>query len=417
MDVNSYIKNTYELIKYLDKQHRIMQVKSNIDGRYYVLKMIKAYDRGIYDILKNRPISGIPVIYEIIDDESYIYIIEEYIEGKTLDMFFDTPEYKSGNAEWMITHILQVVCSILFELHKNEPPIIHRDVKPDNILVTEGGDIKLLDFNISRQYTGKTDKDTVPMGTYKYAAPEQYGIKETDARSDIYSLGITISELLELTNTTSDMLSSFVSKATEIDPDKRFQSVREVIFFINNYDKYIKTDFGNEVISSNSKDIEFEQLSIYKQKSRRSFIILSLSVVSLVFIFTLCIIMAYKTDDIMYLAIAILIFMFGGMIILTSVINNKDNKPVTKLSTGKMIRITQSICNYRYKKYDVYKKELTRLGFNNIECIALNDLGFARIFKDEFLVDSVTIDGNDAFKPGEMYDSGSVITVLYHSSK
>ena len=46
MDVNSYIKNTYELIKYLDKQHRIMQVKSNIDGRYYVLKMIKAYEEG-----------------------------------------------------------------------------------------------------------------------------------------------------------------------------------------------------------------------------------------------------------------------------------------------------------------------------------------------------------------------------------
>ena len=127
MDINSYIRNTYDLVEYLDKDNEVMLVRGKIDGKQYVVKMIKAYDRDIYDILKESDFDGIPKIYEMYENEKYIYVIEEYIQGKTLDIFFSNADY-SGNADWMIENVIISICKILKNLHNNVPPIINRDI-------------------------------------------------------------------------------------------------------------------------------------------------------------------------------------------------------------------------------------------------------------------------------------------------
>ena len=98
------------------------------------------------------------------------------------------------SSRWMIG-----VCDVLAYLHSQRPPIIVRDLKPGNIMVTPSGDVRLIDFGIARTYKAGKASNTENLGTMTYASPEHLGQTQTDARSDIYSLGATIYHLL--TNT------------------------------------------------------------------------------------------------------------------------------------------------------------------------------------------------------------------------
>src|ERR671923_52691 len=88
------------------------------------------------------------------------------------------------------------VARVLHSLHTRQPPIIYRDLKPSNIMLTPEGVLKLIDFGVARTYKARKSKDTVAMGSAGYAPPEQYGKGQTDARSDVYALGATLLHLL-----------------------------------------------------------------------------------------------------------------------------------------------------------------------------------------------------------------------------
>ncbi|MEQ8168433.1 MAG: protein kinase, partial [Candidatus Eremiobacterota bacterium] len=122
----------------------------------------------------------------------------------------------------------------------------YRDLKPSNILITQDGDIKLIDFGIARVFKEGAIKDTIPFGTHGFAAPEQYGTSQTDIRSDIYSLGATLHYLLtsrdpresqnlfvfppvrSLNSAVYPELEGIVLKALQIDQDKRYASAEEM---------------------------------------------------------------------------------------------------------------------------------------------------------------------------------------------
>src|SRR6185369_17572349 len=86
------------------------------------------------------------------------------------------------------------LCDVLGYLHRQNPPIIYRDLKPSNVMIRHDGRLTLIDFGIARFYKPGQRSDTVQVGTRGYSAPEQYR-QQTDVRSDVYALGVLLHHL------------------------------------------------------------------------------------------------------------------------------------------------------------------------------------------------------------------------------
>ncbi len=248
MDAVSYIKNTYTIMSDISPKNYAKLARNNIDGKLYVLKYLKVYDIAVYESLKKCKIEGISGIYEVMASPGGLYIVEEYIEGENIDKRLDRARNSGVNADALLKDLIMQLLGTLQELHNLRPPIIHRDIKPDNIMVNKYGRIKLIDFNISRGFTGNAERDTFAMGTSSFAAPEQYGFLESDPRTDIYGVGATTKYLMEKYGISSPDLNAFVDKATAFDPDNRFENAGEALYFLSNYYQLI-TAFGGEAKS------------------------------------------------------------------------------------------------------------------------------------------------------------------------
>ncbi|MEN6391880.1 MAG: serine/threonine-protein kinase [Syntrophomonas sp.] len=121
------------------------------------------------------------------------YLVMDFIEGKNLASVL-AERGPVGEAEVMLW--TRQLCEILDFLHSQNPPIIFRDLKPSNIMLTPQGQIKLVDFGIARHFRPGVGPDTAAYGSTGFAPPEQYGDHQTNVRSDVYALGATIHNLL-----------------------------------------------------------------------------------------------------------------------------------------------------------------------------------------------------------------------------
>jgi beta-lactam-binding protein with PASTA domain/tRNA A-37 threonylcarbamoyl transferase component Bud32 len=131
-------------------------------------------------------------VYDTGSDDGTHYIVMEFVEGRTLADFLS-----SGGSllPERAVELASSVCIALSEAHK--AGIVHRDIKPGNIMVTRNGEVKVMDFGIARAATAETVTATATvLGTASYLSPEQAQGKPVDARSDIYSLGIVLYEML-----------------------------------------------------------------------------------------------------------------------------------------------------------------------------------------------------------------------------
>ncbi len=139
--------------------------------------------------------ASLPRIYDQFTDPEHWYVVMEYIQGETLE---DMLKHARGGClpAKQVIDISLVLCDVLSYLHSQHPPVIFRDVKPANIMITRDGRLYLIDFGIARQYRSGQVKDTGALGSPGYAAPEQYGRAQTTAQTDIYGLGATLQTLL-----------------------------------------------------------------------------------------------------------------------------------------------------------------------------------------------------------------------------
>lgn len=200
------------------------------------------------NILKKLDHPALPRIVDIIETEDNIYVVLDFIDGISLDkkLQMDGCEDEKTVIGWA-----KQICDVLNYLHSQKPnPIIYRDMKPGNLMLTSHGKIKLIDFGIAREYKEEASKDTTYIGTKGYAAPEQYGNFQTDARTDIYSFGVTLYHLLtgkgpndppfeiKLVRSINPKLSEgieiIIEKCTRQDPSLRYQSVKELLNDFNN---------------------------------------------------------------------------------------------------------------------------------------------------------------------------------------
>jgi serine/threonine protein kinase len=172
------------------------------------------------------------------------FLVMDMIEGQTLESYLENqtqPISEDQVVEWGCQ-----LCDVLHYLHTRKPPIIFRDIKPGNIMISaEDGSIKLIDFGIARFFKPESQKDTVALGTPGYAPPEQYGKQQSDPRSDVYALGATLHQLLTLRDPgiqpfifpkprsinprLSPVLENIIMRAVMQNPDHRWQSTEEIL--------------------------------------------------------------------------------------------------------------------------------------------------------------------------------------------
>ncbi|MBR5292107.1 MAG: serine/threonine protein kinase [Clostridia bacterium] len=208
----------YDAVKAL-KEPDLYLIKDCSSGMLAVRKRTRTELLSVYGQLSDIDINGIPRIFSIEQDGQYLSIIREYIPGKTLaEALREGVRFSEKEA----TEKIIALCDILSVVHSLTPPIIHRDIKPSNIILQEDGGICLIDFDAARQYKGDGGGDTQHIGTHGYAAPEQYGFGETDARADIYAVGILLKELLG--ESISPHLNEIIAACTRMDPAHRYQS-------------------------------------------------------------------------------------------------------------------------------------------------------------------------------------------------
>lgn len=208
----------YEEVRLLKQSEKstVHLVRKKGEDQLFIKKELKG-QHPIYKTLQNYRHPCLPKLYEVSVSDASTTIIEEYIEGQSL-----------GSAELtekQLTAAFRELCSVLEFLHGKD--IIHRDIKPSNIILAKDGHIRLIDFDAARMPKDDLEQDTRLLGTRGYAPPEQYGFAQTDARADIYALGITLKQLLG-DKAQSPRYRRIIQKCTNLNPDKRYQSIRQV---------------------------------------------------------------------------------------------------------------------------------------------------------------------------------------------
>ena len=223
-------------MKACDKKNRYYSpaIRENILTEPYMMQKL------------NHP--AIPRVVDVIEDEDSIFIVRDYIEGETLETIVRM--YGAQPADKVIKWGKQM-CSVLGYLHSQNPPLIYRDMKPANVILKPDETIKFIDFGIMRTYKPNQSSDTCCLGTKGYAAPEQFGGSQTDGRTDIFGLGMTMFRLVTGLNPTEPPyeigpiclvnpnlpkgLEYIISKCTRPNPAERYQSCDELMADLNNY--------------------------------------------------------------------------------------------------------------------------------------------------------------------------------------
>lgn len=219
----SYMENTYELLDVLKdaEESKVILAYDKRGKQVCVLKECAPRSRALYETLKDLSNPHIPAIYRLIEQDEKLLVVEEYIEGRTLtELIQSTPSQCIDKA--LALNILRQLCECLAPLH--EKGIIHRDIKPSNLILTKDNVVKLIDFGIARTEKQEADNDTEFLGTRGYAPPEQYGFGQTDARSDIYALGVTMQRALG--KEYDGYLKDILLRCTALDPANRYPSVK-----------------------------------------------------------------------------------------------------------------------------------------------------------------------------------------------
>lgn len=229
------LKEQYNVISCLKDGKRQVYLIKDQAGWPAVLKIQDADRedslRQEYDLLQELHHPQIPRPLVYIEWEGREYMIREYVEGISL---YDQVTSQGPLPAAKVREAAMSLCTVLQYLHSRKPPIICRDVKPQNVIRDPSGCCHLIDLGTARYHRPEKQGDTVLLGTRVTAPPEQFGYQQTDQRSDIYSLGILMHFLhtgsfnISSPHITSDFTGSVIRRCCAFDPKKRYSSVRSV---------------------------------------------------------------------------------------------------------------------------------------------------------------------------------------------
>lgn len=220
------LSKSYSLVSVLSTNNncKVLRMRNKANGRDIV---VRSMSEGVaaYGFLYRIKHKNLPAVYDVINLADGQIVFEEYIDGLTIAQIMETGPYRKGGAQ----KVAKEICHALYLLHLNG--IVHRDIKPENVMVDNNGRVVLIDFNASRQVSN-AGKDTVIMGTIGYASPEQLGISQSDARTDIYAMGVLLNVMVTGKHPSERIargrVGKIVRKCTNVNPSDRYQSAKKL---------------------------------------------------------------------------------------------------------------------------------------------------------------------------------------------
>lgn len=220
------IFKAYSLVSVLSDKNecKVLKLKNKELNKYIV---VRSFPKSIsaYEELYSINCANLPLIYDIINLDDGQIVLEEFIEGVTIAEVMESGKYRYTGTR----KVLRSICNALTVL--NERGIVHRDIKPENVMIAKDGRVVLIDFNAARQISNAS-KDTVIMGTVGYASPEQLGVTQSDARTDIYALGVLLNVMITGKHPSEKLAKGkagrIVRKCTSVNPDERYQTAEKL---------------------------------------------------------------------------------------------------------------------------------------------------------------------------------------------
>ena len=221
------LRSEYEPVRVLKESPRsnVRLIRHRATGERFILRQFTG-NAEVYQKLLSISCPNLPRTLEVAVKGQENLVLEEYIQGDTLgfllrDALFSPEETRRIAAQ---------LCQALWVLHSMAA--VHRDIKPENVIL-RGSDAVLIDFDAARLHKPEHETDTQILGTTGFAAPEQYGLSQSDTRTDIYSLGILINVMLTGEHPSKKLaeghMGRVVERCTRVTPRKRYKNVLRVM--------------------------------------------------------------------------------------------------------------------------------------------------------------------------------------------
>lgn len=221
------VTTEYDTLRVLKQSPRgtVSVVRHKKSGTRYVFRRYSGSGE-VYRRLLPVLCPHLPQIMEAAEQDGQTAVLEEYVQGDTLAELLMGTRLTEREAR----QVTMQLCQALHVLHSMGA--VHRDVKPENVIL-RGSDAVLIDFDAARIYKDESESDTQVLGTTGFAAPEQYGIFQSDERADIFSLGVLLNIMLTGKHPSREMaagkMGRIVRKCTMTAPEQRYQSARALM--------------------------------------------------------------------------------------------------------------------------------------------------------------------------------------------
>ena len=221
------VTTEYDTLRVLKQSPRgtVSIVRHKKSGTRYIFRRYSGSGE-VYRRLLPVLCPHLPQIMEAAEQDGQTAVLEEYVQGDTLAELLMGARLTEREAR----QVTMQLCQALHVLHSMGA--VHRDVKPENVIL-RGSDAVLIDFDAARIYKVASESDTQVLGTTGFAAPEQYGIFQSDERADIFSLGVLLNIMLTGKHPSREMaagkMGRIVRKCTMTAPEQRYQSARALM--------------------------------------------------------------------------------------------------------------------------------------------------------------------------------------------
>ena len=221
--LSEQLKLEFEEVRLLKESPRgsVRLIRHRASGKQFILRRFTG-NGEVYRRLLDCSCRHLPLIYETAEREGKNLVIEEFVQGDTLDFLLADALFTPQETR----KVVKQLCQGLWVLHSMAA--VHRDVKPENVILRRT-DAVLIDFDAARLHKPQAESDTHILGTTGFAAPEQYGLGQSDTRTDIYSLGVLMNVMLTGQHPSKKLaegrMGRVIQRCTQVNPAQRYKDV------------------------------------------------------------------------------------------------------------------------------------------------------------------------------------------------